>query len=73
MFGNRKLDISKIITARCFEFGQLIEDNDEEKVIFIFELMPFAFLRAIALCKFAHRKLVIKINIKNHYIYWPQI
>ena len=27
-FGHRKLDISKIVTARSFKIGQLIEDNE---------------------------------------------
>ena len=27
-FGHRKLDISKIVTARSFKIGQLIDDNE---------------------------------------------
>ena len=27
-FGHKKLDISKIVTARSFKLGQFIEDNE---------------------------------------------
>ena len=29
---------------------------------YFFELLPFAFFQVIALCKFGHQKLVIKIS-----------